>query len=49
MGEIRGSKTFTRRVLMHPQTAMVSYLLLPLRADRNKGIFHLTGVHWALE
>lgn len=43
------SETFTQRVFMHPQTVVVSYLLVPLRADHNKGFFQLTGVLWAPE
>ena len=43
------SETFTQRDFMHPQTVVVSYLLVPLRADHNKGFFQLTGVLWAPE
>lgn len=43
------SETFTQRVFMHPQTVVVSYLLVPLRVDHSKGFFQLTGVLWAPE
>lgn len=33
------SETFTQRAFMHPQTVVVSYLLVPLRADHGKGFF----------
>lgn len=34
---------------MHTQTVMVSYLLVAVRVEHNKGIFQLTGVLWAPE